>query len=118
MTVWDPGDKSRQEMLIGNHPREMVAEAMEMNQMAQGRETKSLEHRAEQKPRKPVREQEGGAEEGRRGVIVPPAPTPRRESFTKMERSTVYITTKRPDKKMLKSSHLVSHEVARDVLQV
>lgn len=37
MTVWDPGDKSRQEMLIGNHPREMVAEAMEMDEMAQER---------------------------------------------------------------------------------
>lgn len=37
MTVWDPGDKFRQEMLTGNHPREMVAEAIEMDEMAQGR---------------------------------------------------------------------------------
>ena len=46
-------------------------------------------------PRKPVKEEEAGAEEGykewKRGVTV----SPRREGFTKDQRSAVSITTKR-----------------------
>ena len=38
-TVWDPGDKSRW-TLTGNHLREMVAEARDVDEMAQGRRAK------------------------------------------------------------------------------
>lgn len=71
-----------------------------------------MERRAEQRPRKPVKEEEGGAEEGRRKVEeVSRGPSPPRgESFTKMERSTVYVTTKRVGKKMPRNAYWVSHQ--------
>lgn len=83
----------------------------------QRRWAKRLESRAEQRPRKPVKEEKGGAEEGRKKVgEVSQCTCVKFREDGKSDR--VYYHQDREGKKMLRCAHLVSQEVTLGVSQV